>query len=66
MFFGTTTLLCLVQSFLMSLFFTRGFVHLAVIEALCHFSVYKLIGWDPENIYLVRKKHKKKVKICPK
>ena len=40
------------QPFLMSCYFTKIFVHLPVIAAVCYFSVYKLIGWDPANIYL--------------
>ena len=33
-------------------YFTNIFVHLsAVIAAVCYFSIYKLIGWDPANIY---------------
>ena len=37
------------QSFLMSCYFTRIFVHLSVIVAVCYFSIPKLIGWHPEN-----------------
>ena len=29
-------------------------VHLLVTEALSNFNVYKLIGWDPGNIYLFK------------
>ena len=42
------------QPFLISCFFTRIFVHLPVIVAVCYFSVHKLIGWNPENIYLFK------------
>ena len=37
----------------MSCYFTKIFVHLSVIGAIYCFSVYKLIGWDPANIYYV-------------
>ena len=36
------------------LYFTKIFVHLSVIAAVCYFSVYKLIGWDPANIYVFK------------
>ena len=36
----------------MSCYFTKIFVHLSVISAVCYFSVYKLKGWDTKNIYL--------------
>ena len=42
------------QPFLISCYFTRIFVHLPVIVAVCYFSVHKLIGWDLENIYLFK------------
>ena len=35
-------------------YFTTIFVRLSVIAAVCYFNVYKLIGWDPENIYLFK------------
>ena len=35
-------------------YFTKVFVHLYVSAAVCYFSVYKLIGWDPANIYLFK------------
>ena len=35
-------------------YITKIFVHLSVIAAVCYFSVNKLIGWDPENIYLFK------------
>ena len=38
--------------FLMNFYFTKVFVHLPVIAAVRYFSVYKLIRWDPPNIYL--------------
>ena len=31
-------------------YFTKVFVHVAV----CYFSVYRLIGWDPANIDLFK------------
>ena len=49
MFLWTTTL---DHSFF--LYFTMIFVHLPVIETVCSFSVYKLIGWDPVNQYLFK------------
>ena len=56
------------QSFLMSCYFAKIFVHLLVIAAVCYFNVYKLIGWDPANIYLFkvnRRNAKKWSDICP-
>ena len=38
----------------MSCYLTRIFVHLPVTVAVCYFSVNKLIGWDPANIYLFK------------
>ena len=35
-------------------YFTKIFVHLSLIVATCYFSVYKLIGWNPANIYLFK------------
>ena len=35
-------------------YFTKTYVHLSIIVASCYFSVYKLIGWDPANIYLFK------------
>ena len=35
-------------------YFTKIFVHLSVIAAVCYFSVYKLIGWDAANVYLFK------------
>ena len=35
-------------------YFTKIFVHLSAIAAVCYFSVYKLIGWDPANVYLFK------------
>ena len=40
------------HSFLMSFYFTKIFVRLPVIAAVCYFNVYKLIRLDPANIYL--------------
>ena len=57
------------QSFFMSCYFTRVFVHLSVIAAVCYFSVYKLLGWDPANIYLFKvnsRNTRKRCEICPK
>ena len=48
MFLGTNTL---DQFFL---YITCIFVHLSVIAAACYFRVYKLIGWDPVNLYLFK------------
>ena len=42
------------QPFLISCYFTRIFVHLPVIVPVCYFSVHKLIGRDPANIYLFK------------
>ena len=42
------------QSFFMSCHFTKIFVYLLIIVAVSNFSVYKLIGWDPVNIYLFK------------
>ena len=53
----------------MSCYFTEIFVQLPVIVAVCYFSVYKLIGWDPTNIYLFKvnnRNTRKKYEICPK
>ena len=57
------------QPFLMSCYFTRIFVHLPVIVAVCYFSVHKLIGWDPANIYLFKfnsRNTRKRYQICSK
>ena len=35
----------------MSCYLTKIFIHLSVISAVCYFSICKLIGWDPVNIY---------------
>ena len=48
------------------LYFTEIFVHLSVIAVACYFSVYKLIGLEPVNLYLfkvISRKHQKKVWI---
>ena len=53
----------------MSCYFTRIFVHLQVIVTVCYFSVQKLIGWDPANIYLFKfnsRKTRKRYEICSK
>ena len=52
-----------------SLLFTKIFVHLPIIAAACYFSVYKLIKWDPVNLYLfkiVSRNTRKRCGICPK
>ena len=35
-------------------YFTKIFVYLSVIGAACYISVYKLLGWNPANIYLFK------------
>ena len=53
----------------MSCYFTKIFVDLLVIAAVCYFSVYKFIGWDPANIYLFKvnsKNTKPWSDVCPK
>ena len=53
----------------MSCYFTKIFVYLLVIAAVCYFSVYKLIGWEPANIYLFKvnsKNTKTWSDVCPK
>ena len=53
----------------MSCYFTKIFVYLLVIAAVCYFSVYKLKGWDSANIYLFRvnsKNTKTWSDACPK
>ena len=53
----------------MSCYFTWIFEHLPVNVAACYFSVQKLIGWDPENIYLFKfnsRDTSKRYEICPK
>ena len=35
-------------------YFTKIFVHLSIIAAVCYFSVYKLIGSDAANIHLFK------------
>ena len=57
------------QPFLMSCYFTGIFVHLPVIVSVCYFSVDKLIGWGPANIYLFKfniRKTRKRYEICLK
>ena len=57
------------QPFLMSCYFTKIFVHLPIIGAVCYFSVYKLIEWDLANIYLFKvnsKNARKRYKIWSK
>ena len=55
--------------FLMICYFTKIFVHLPVIAAVCYFSIYKLIWWDPANIYLFKvnsRNTRKRYEICLK
>ena len=47
----------------MSCYFTKIFVDLLVIAAVCYFSVYIFIRWDPANIYLF-KVNSKNTKAC--
>ena len=60
------------QPFLISCSFSKIFVHVPLITAVCYFSIYKLIyhpiGWDPENISVFnvrRKSIRKRCGICP-
>ena len=48
------------------LYFTNNFVHLSVIAAACYFSVYKLIAWNPINIYFFKVISRNTRKRCPK
>ena len=53
----------------MSCYFTKIFVYLLVIAAVCYFSVCKLKGWDSANIYLFRvnsENTKTWSDVCPK
>ena len=53
----------------MSCYFAKISVHLLVIAAVCYFSVYELIDWDPANIYLFKvntRSTKKWSDICSK
>ena len=53
----------------MSCYFTEIFVHLPAIVAVSYFSVHKLIGWVPANIYLFKfncRNTGKRYEICPK
>ena len=56
MFLGTTILLWITVFSYEALFnlLLKIFVHLSVIATVCYFSVYKLIGWDPANVYLFK------------
>ena len=57
------------QPFLMSCYFTRIFEHLPINGAAWYFSIHKLIGWDPENIYLFEfnsRNTSKRYEIYPK
>ena len=53
--------------FTMNCYFTKICVHLPVTAAVCYFSVYILIGWDPANIYLSKvnsRNTRKRYEIC--
>ena len=50
----------------MSCNFTKIFVHLLIIAAVSNFNVYKLIGWDPENVYLFKTNSTNTGKRCEK
>ena len=52
----------------MSCHFNKIFVHLLIISVVSNFDVFKLIGWDPANIYLfkVNTNTRKKCEICSK
>ena len=53
----------------MSCYFTTIFVHRLIVAAVCHFCVYKWIGWDPANIYFFNfnsRDANKRSEICPK
>ena len=53
----------------MSCYFTKIFVYLLVIAAVCYFRVYKLIGQDPALIYLFKvnsRNTKTWSVVCPK
>ena len=50
-FFLRTNTLFWNTAYFLNCYFFKIFVHLSVIAVLCYFSVYKLIGWDPANIY---------------
>ena len=52
------------QPFFTSYNFTKILAHLLIIAAVCNFSVYKLIGWDPENIYLFKVNNRNTRKRC--
>ena len=50
-------------------YFTKIFAYLSVIAAVCYFSVYKLIGWDPSKHLLVQSQQHdtgKRSELCPK
>ena len=55
------------QPFLMCCYFTKIFVRLPVIVAVCNLSVHELIGWDPANICLFKfnsRNTRKRYEIC--
>ena len=64
MFFWGKLLYFGLQSFLRSCYFTKIFVHLSVIAAVCYFSVYKLTRWDPGNFYLFKFNNRNTRKRC--
>ena len=50
-------------------YFTKNFVYMSVIAAVCYFSVYNLIGWGPSKHLLVHSQQqdtRKRSKLCPK
>ena len=42
------------QPFLINCYFTKTFLHLSEIAAVCYFSIDKMMGWNPINIYLFK------------
>ena len=49
-----------------SYYFTKIFVRLSVIAAVCYFSVYKLIGWDSKSTAEYKKKEWNMFKVSNK
>ena len=69
MFFLRNNYSTLDQSFPISCYFSKIFVHLLVIAAVCYLNVYKLTGWKPANIYLLKvnsRNTRKRCEIYPK
>ena len=48
--------------FLMTCYFSKIFEHPPVIAEVCYFSVHKLIGWEPANIYLFKANSRNTIK----